>query len=866
MSVDEREEVEGEEEEQEVLTFDEDEDDEESAEEAALERDGAHLTHGPSVLTQLSGHRSVIDELFSPEYDFSSTPLRPDAARRPAWVMPDGHVILETFSPLYKAATDFLVAIAEPSSRPHVMHEYQLTPYSLYAAVSIGIDTDDIVAVLASLSKMQLAPSLVKWIRDCTSTHGLVKLVLRKNRYYLEAAEPAALSALLQDDLVRTARIAAIERNEEEERARRAAPVALDDDALDDEEAVMRQMEEEYAAATGQAGETEEEEAEFVMAGGYKASAPIPEALQERRATDRDDRKGHAAQSFEVAISHLNELKHRLVQLDLPALEEYDFRSDTDTPFLAADLKPSTSLRPYQEKSLSKMFGNGRARSGIIVLPCGAGKTLVGVSATVTVKKRAMVLCTSGVAVEQWRQQFLMWTTMKPADISRFTKDLKEPLPECGVTITTYSMLAFSGKRSASALARIDEIRNKDWGLLVMDEVQYMPAKTFRRVLGIVHTQCKLGLTATLVREDDKIADLNFLVGPKLYEANWMDLQKAGHIATVSCHEVWCPMTAEFYAEYLATNDARRRQLLYVCNPNKLRATEFLIKYHEARGDKIIVFSDNIFSLRMYAELLKRPFIYGGVGNTERMRIFSQFRHNPALKTVFLSKVGDNSIDLPAANVLIQVSSHYASRRQEAQRLGRILRPKPRMDSEFNAFFYSVVSKDTTEMFYSSKRQEFLIEQGYSFRVLSDLVSDDDKTLAMSTRRDQLDLLTKVLNSGVSAGDLEEDEEDDITAAAGGRRGAVRRVEGSSLSALSGGAGRRYQELHPLLAKRQREATKFADAAEAQRRVLEKERDYAEQRKVWAAASEERAKRYARLEEKRRREKAERAAAAATSK
>merc|ERR1719354_1196093 len=216
---------------------------------------------------------------------------------------------------------------------------------------------------------------------------------------------------------------------------------------------------------------------------------------------------------------------------------------------------------------------------------------------------------------------------------------------------------------------------------------------------------CKLGLTATLVREDDKISDLNFLIGPKLYEANWMELQNKGYIAKVQCSEVFLPMTPEFYQEYLNIS-SRKRMLLYVMNPNKFRACHYLVKYHERRNDKIVVFSDNVFALKEYALLMGKPYIYGPTSTAERKQILSNFIHNKAVKTIFISKVGDNSIDLPEANVLIQVSSHGGSRRQEAQRLGRILRAKKGgLQEEYNAFFYS------------RKRQCFLVNQGYAFKV-----------------------------------------------------------------------------------------------------------------------------------------------------
>jgi DNA excision repair protein ERCC-3 len=258
-------------------------------------------------------------------------------------------------------------------------------------------------------------------------------------------------------------------------------------------------------------------------------------------------------------------------------LEEYDFRNDNANPDLEIDLKPATQIRPYQEKSLSKMFGNGRARSGIIVLPCGAGKTLVGITAACTIKKSVMVLCTSSVSVMQWRSEFLRWSNIKPKSIAVFTADNKESFKgQSGIVVSTYSMVANTRQRAHDAQKMMDFITSQDWGFIILDEVHVVPAAIFRRVVTTIAAHAKLGLTATLVREDDKIDDLNFLIGPKLYEANWMDLAKKGHIANVQCAEVWCPMTPEFYNEYLRET-SRKQMLLYIMNPNKYQHSIYSI-------------------------------------------------------------------------------------------------------------------------------------------------------------------------------------------------------------------------------------------------------------------------------------------------
>ncbi|MFS7941878.1 putative DNA helicase chromatin remodeling SNF2 family [Helianthus anomalus] len=638
--------------------------------------------------------------------DFTKLELKEDHANRPLWACADGRIFLETFSPLYKQAYDFLIAIAEPVCRPESMHEYNLTPHSLYAAVSVGLETKTIIDVLNKLSKTKLPKEMIDFIHESTANYGKVKLVLKKNRYLVESPFPEVLKRLLSDEVISRARIF----NE-------------GGDAF----TISRSI-----------GEIDSTHDELLN--------------EEQLAAAAEEKEAH---SFEIDPSQVENVKQRCLPkaLNYPMLEEYDFRNDFINPDLDMELKPQAQPRPYQEKSLSKMFGNGRARSGIIVLPCGAGKSLVGVSAACRIKKSCLCLATNAVSVDQWAFQFKLWSNIRDENICRFTSDSKERFRgNAGVVVTTYNMIAFNGKRSEESEKIIEEIRNREWGLLLMDEVHVVPAHMFRKVISITKSHCKLGLTATLVREDERITDLNFLIGPKLYEANWLDLVKGGFIANVQCAEVWCPMTKEFFAEYLKKENSKKKQALYVMNPNKFRACEFLIRFHEQqRGDKIIVFADNLFALTEYAMKLRKPMIYGATSHIERTKILEAFKTSKEVNTVFLSKVGDNSIDIPEANVIIQISSHAGSRRQEAQRLGRILRAKGRLQDrmvggkeEYNAFFYSLVSTDTQEMYYSTKRQQFLIDQGYSFKVITSLPPPDTGAeLSYHRLEDQLSLLGK---------------------------------------------------------------------------------------------------------------------------
>jgi DNA excision repair protein ERCC-3 len=709
--------------------------------------------------------------------DQGAARLKPDHTARPLWVDPEGRIILESFSPMFQQAQNFLINIAEPQSRVSRMHEYSLTAHSLFAAVSVGLTTQDIIRQLDIFSKVPLDPSLVSFIRTSTESFGRVRLVLKDTKYFVESTDPAVLQKLLRDPIIAGCRA------DPGQGIQSTAAPAMGNLVIQGTN---------NAAGVSQAVQSTQED---IMA-----------TLRE---DDEEEEEIDQVHSFQIEGKDRQTVAKRGREIGLPLTEEYDFREDHVNANLDINLKPAAQIRPYQEQALSKMFGNGRARSGIIVLPCGAGKTLVGITAGCTVKKGIIVLCNSAMSVVQWRTEFIKWTNINPEDIAAFTSDNKEMFPRnTGVLITTYTMIGDPTRRSYDTKKVLEQITAREWGLMILDEVHVAPAHMFSKVTYLVAAHAKLGLTATLLREDDKIEELNFLIGPKLYEANWQELSEQGHIAKVQCAEVWCPMTIEFYRAYLEFKQASRQQLLYTMNPRKFQACQFLIKYHEDRGDKIIVFADNVYALEKYAKKLGKAFIYGGTPQAERLNILENFQHNPDVNTIFLSKIGDTSLDLPEATCLIQISSHFGSRRQEAQRLGRILRAKRRNDEGFNAFFYSLVSKDTNEMYYSSKRQAFLVDQGYAFKVITHLHGIESMPgLAFTTAVERRELLQEILlaiDQGVSSKQQgAEDEQlanegDTYWSGAmnGNRKKKMVRRTAATLAEMSGGQDMAYQEFN----------------------------------------------------------------------
>lgn len=340
-------------------------------------------------------------------------------------------------------------------------------------------------------------------------------------RYFVESPHPEVLQKLLKDPVVQSCRLRRTENDES------VGPDGFITQIQDKKQVSAFAGASKPNAPPGQTDITEK------PAEGEATTVPddITKFYDKIDNDDDEDEINLKIVSFEVNQEKIEVLQKRCIEIEHPLLAEYDFRNDTINADINLDLKPAAVLRPYQEKSLRKMFGNGRARSGVIVLPCGAGKSLVGVTAVCTVRKRALVLCNSGVSVEQWKQQFKMWSTADDSMICRFTSEAKDKPMGCGILVTTYSMITHTQKRSWEAEQTMRWLQDQEWGIMVLDEVHTIPAKMFRRVLTLVQSHSKLGLTATLLREDDKIADLNFLIGPKLYEANWLELQKKGFIA-----------------------------------------------------------------------------------------------------------------------------------------------------------------------------------------------------------------------------------------------------------------------------------------------------------------------------------------------
>jgi len=400
-----------------------------------------------------------------------------------------------------------------------------------------------------------------------------------------------------------------------------------------------------------------------------------------------------------VHPSERGRLKQALLKLGWPA---EDLAGYVDGEAHAIDLAEiGWSLRSYQREAVEHFWAGG---SGVVVLPCGAGKTMVGAAAMAEAKATTLILVTNTVAGRQWKRELIARTSLTEAEIGEYSGERKEIRP---VTIATYQVLT---TRRSGAFAHLDVFGARDWGLVIYDEVHLLPAPIFRFTADL-QARRRLGLTATLVREDGREGDVFSLIGPKRYDAPWKDIEAQGWIAPADCTEVRVTLTDAERMAY-ATSEPEERYRVAATARTKLPVVRKLVERHD--GDQVLVIGGYIDQLHALGEYLDAPIVQGATTNKERERLFEAFR-NGEVPTLVISKVGNFSIDLPEAAVAIQVSGTFGSRQEEAQRLGRILRPKA--DGR-QAHFYTVVARDTIDTEYAAHRQRFLAEQGYAYTIV----------------------------------------------------------------------------------------------------------------------------------------------------
>ena len=412
--------------------------------------------------------------------------------------------------------------------------------------------------------------------------------------------------------------------------------------------------------------------------------------------------------AVQVVARKRGELKQVLLSLGHPV---QDLAGYDDGPALEMRLDHDTGdgetwqLRDYQLAAVDAYHDGPDAGSGVVVLPCGAGKTIVAIAAMVRLGMRTLILCAGHTAVQQWKRELIARTNLGPEDVGEYSGRIKELKP---VTVSTYQLLTWRPGRHEGA-PHFKLLYQAAWGLVIYDEVHLLPAPVFRET-AYLQARRRLGLTATLVREDGREGDVFALIGPKRFDLPWKELEHQGWIATAQCVELRVPLSDPDRLRYVNASPTGRTRIAAL-NARKGAVLEGLMARHP--HEQILVLGTYLDQLRWLAARFDLALITGKTPNSERDATFARFRSGE-LRVLALSRVGNFAIDLPAASVAIQVSGTFGSRQEEAQRLGRILRPKPGINQ---ATFYSVVTADSREQDYAERRQLFLTEQGYPYRI-----------------------------------------------------------------------------------------------------------------------------------------------------
>ncbi len=412
----------------------------------------------------------------------------------------------------------------------------------------------------------------------------------------------------------------------------------------------------------------------------------------------------------EVNVEFRGVIKQAFMELGYPINDHAGYVDGADYPMSMREISldgKKFELRKYQDYSVSAFMGSKDkpGGSGVVVLPCGAGKTIVGIEAMIRLSKKTLILVSNITAARQWKREILSRTTLTEEEVGEYSGEDKNIRP---VTLATYQILTYRKSKDEPFL-HFGIFNSEDWGLILYDEVHLLPAPVFKFTAEI-QARRRLGLTATLIREDGRQTDVFSLIGPKKYDVPWKDLEKQGWIASARCVEVRVDLPDEDKIRYLSMAPKQQIRTAYE-NSNKLVVARDIIARH--KDQKILILGQYITQVESFGEEFGAPVIKGTTPNQERDVLYQKFRDGE-INILVLSRVGNMAIDLPDANIAIQVSGTFGSRQEEAQRLGRILRPK---SNGGQAVFYSIVTRDSKELDFAMNRQLFLAEQGYPYEI-----------------------------------------------------------------------------------------------------------------------------------------------------
>ncbi|MGG1641956.1 DNA repair helicase XPB [Paenibacillus sp. NRS-1782] len=582
--------------------------------------------------------------------------MNPD---HPCIVQRDFTVLLETGLPASEHARSQLQVYAELVKSPSAFHTYHITPLSLWNAAALGWSAADVQHSLQSMSRWEIPRELLKDIEQLVARYGTLTLsrakVEEKGRYSIHTAD---LNSIEQD-----------------------TTIGMELDTAHSCTAAERLI--------------------------LTADSP---ALLDELLLKHDLEQLGLLRDSEVTVSVPPEnrglLKQELTRLGFPVMDTAGYLEGNQLRFSLGQGQTEMKLRDYQAEAAEAFEGaDGLGGSGVLVLPCGAGKTVIGMAVMERLQCEVLILTSNTTSVRQWIEELKLKTDIPVDSIGEYSGQKKEVRP---ITAATYQILTHRRTKDGE-FEHMKLLSERKWGLIVYDEVHLLPAPVFRATADIQATR-RLGLTATLVREDGCERDVFSLIGPKRYDMPWKVLERQGWIAQVDCVELRLPMSAALLERSMRA-EGRQQYRIAAENPAKLEAVRSLMQQH--KGLPTLIIGQYLDQLRMLAQELSVPLITGSMSQAERVRWFDAFR-NGTIRTLLVSKVANFAVDLPDAAVAIEVSGSFGSRQEEAQRLGRILRPK---SGENKAYFYALVTENSKETDFAARRQLFLIEQGYEYAI-----------------------------------------------------------------------------------------------------------------------------------------------------
>ena len=608
----------------------------------------------------------------------------------PLIVQGDRTLLLDVHAPLANECRNDLIPFAELERSPEHLHTYRLTPLSLWNATSAGFTPQDAINVLQKYARYDVPQSVTMWIEETASRFGKLRLIPGP-----KISVPLKASEAVADAVSKT-----------NTNATNKAPSPENAPDSDTDTTSKKQIQEQYLylVATSRPVYLEIK----ANAQARKLMEPCvynPEEVEKPVELTEDEKQF----CFKLKLTDRGTIKQVLLNCLWPVKDEIQLEDGEPLDFSLRETTKNGSkfeIRSYQKEAANALIGNRGPGTGFgtIVLPCGAGKTIVGMTIMDMLKTSTLIITTNISAVHQWMQELKDKSNLTDDQIAEYTGENKTLAP---VTVATYQILTWRPEKDGP-YPHFSLFTKRKWGLIIYDEVHMLPAPVFR-VVAEVQAVRRVGLTATLVREDGCEGYVFSLVGPKRYDVPWKELERDHWIATAECVEVRVDLPETAQIEY-AVAPARTKHRIASENPVKTEITKELIEMYPE--DKILVIGQYLEQLNQIAKELNAPIITGKTPNTERDEIYKKFREG-SIHVLVVSKVANFAIDLPDASIAIQVSGTFGSRQEEAQRLGRILRPKERTSR-----FFTIITRNTVEEDFGSNRQKFLAEQGYSYRIL----------------------------------------------------------------------------------------------------------------------------------------------------